>query len=89
MVKGDDGYYLVKLIDKRPVKKQPLEQVGRSIQHKLQSQKRKQAEANWLQSLEKEVTPVVINQAVLESVKPPRSMKADRQQNTPPALPKG
>ena len=88
-LRGTDGYYLVKLSDKRAAKEQPLKQVSRSIRHLLQQQKYQQAEANWLRALKKHVTPITINQAVVKSIQPPPASKVVKDKQRPPTLPKG
>ena len=87
VVQGDEGYYLVKFIDYKNSQTKPLEKVSGSIKRELQQQKYMQGEADWLQALENDLKPVVINQAVLDSVQPPPTIK-EKQEDTPPALPK-
>lgn len=89
LVKGTDGYYLVKLIDSKRQQIQAFDKVTHAIQNILQYQKRTKAEADWLSSLQGDVKPVKINQTVLESVQPPASTAPVRGKQHPPALPKG
>ena len=87
LVQGDEGYYLVKLIDHKDSQTKSIDEVSSSIKRQLQQQKYAHGEADWLQALEDDLKPVIINQAVLESVQPPPAIQ-EEQDNTPPALPK-
>jgi parvulin-like peptidyl-prolyl isomerase len=87
VVQGDEGYYLVKFIDYKNSQTKPIEKVSHSIKRELQQQKYTQGEADWLQALQNDIEPIVINQAVLESVQPPPAIQ-EEQENKPPVLPK-
>jgi parvulin-like peptidyl-prolyl isomerase len=87
LVKGADGYYLVKLLDRRALKQQSLEQVGSNIQRILEREKRKSVEADWLLSLRKNIEPVEVNQAVLAGIQIPANLQSQSAQSLPPKLP--
>ena len=89
LVKAKDGFYLVKLIDKKPLEQQPLTLVEQNIRQTLHKQKSKTAEAGWLQSLKNRVTPIITDQVVLKSVEPPPATRQPRDEQRPPDLPKG
>ena len=88
-LRGKDGYYLVKLIDKKLVQQKKLDQVSRNIRLILRQQKYQQAEEKWLLSLKEEVSPVIVHQAVFKSVQPPPSTITRKDKQRPPALPNG
>lgn len=87
LVKGADGYYLVKLLGSRALKQQSLEQVGSNIQRILEREKRKSVEADWLLSLRKNIEPVEVNQAVLAGIQIPANLQSQPAQSLPPKLP--
>lgn len=88
-IKAEGGYYLAKLIRKKPEQLQKIATVSQSIRRILLHEKHRQVEAEWLSSLDGFGIKTSINEAVLESVIPPDNTRMTEQQDTPPALPKG
>lgn len=87
-IKAEGGYYLAKLIRKKPEQQQKIAVVSQSIRRILLHKKHKQVEAEWLSSLDGFGIKTTINEVVLESVIPPENTRKTEQQDTPPALPK-
>jgi peptidyl-prolyl cis-trans isomerase C len=89
VAKGKSGLYLIKLIDMKPEQRQSLEETSSAIRRFLLQQKRAQAEADWLASLESKVGPVTINEAVLKSIDPPPTSVLPKGESGAPGLPRG
>jgi len=87
LVEGTSGYYLLKLLDRREEKQSSLDKVGSNIKNLLERESRKQTEAQWLLSLQKNGQPVDINQDVLAAIDLPTGSIASSKQDSPPLLP--
>jgi parvulin-like peptidyl-prolyl isomerase len=89
LVQTSDSLYLIKLLQTRSQKTRDIEQVSESIRRHIMGEKRAEAEAAWLASLEDQANPVEIYETVLESVPSPSGNRPLRQQAQPPKLPRG
>lgn len=87
LVEAADGFYILKLIEKRPSRTRPLEQIAPNLRANLLKTKRDQAQAAWLAGL-RQKTPIEINAQALHSVEPPPPAVAPNPPR-PPSLPQG
>jgi len=86
MVKGERGYYLVKLVSLIPMKQQTLKQVKRAIYQQLLSEKRHGAELKIAEALKKQFE-VNINDSVMNDFIEKINTRDIAKNNMPPSFP--
>jgi parvulin-like peptidyl-prolyl isomerase len=86
LVTAEDGYYLVKLLEKRPARTHALATQSQKIWQTLLHRKREQAEKDWLASLQP-AGQVDVNHSLLASLAPSGIAHTENQHAGPPGLP--
>ncbi len=87
LVEGADGYYLIKLLDRKPETQKSLDIVASNIQRILEYESRKLAEAQWFETLQSKGQALVINQNILAAITLPESSSEPLKKAAPPLLP--
>jgi hypothetical protein len=89
IIETGDGFYIVKLMEKKPAAARPLVQVQAAIRHLLLQEKKRAIKDEWFAAL-KDKSRVDIDKSLLESLQPPGGMASESARpNKPPALPRG
>lgn len=70
IVQGGDALYLVKLLDKREQVVTPASVVASNIRVQLTQQKRREMEAEWIQSVISQARPITVNTEALARITP-------------------
>lgn len=73
VIRGSEGYYIGKLIDKKPAAVAPFDAVRERIEHQLIAAKQKQAREQFLER-QREGLAVSINHDLLRKIETPRSL---------------
>lgn len=73
LVQAPDGFYLLKLIERKPAETAPLEAVRDRIEGHLFAEELKRARKEFEDS-QKQGLEIVVNRSVLESIEPPRAV---------------
>jgi parvulin-like peptidyl-prolyl isomerase len=94
LVEAADGYYLVRLIERRPQQVEPLAAVAERLRADIRQQKQREIEAEWLAGL-RAATPIEIDDVALRALDvsgsvPLESKRPDpKREPAPPGLPSG
>jgi parvulin-like peptidyl-prolyl isomerase len=88
LVEAADGFYVIRLIERRPGRVRELAEVADGVRGELLRRKRAEAEAAWLDSL-RNGARVEVNEALLRAVEPPAGAPARGPEAGPPGLPSG
>lgn len=87
IVKSIDGYYLVKFLKRKNGQEKPLKLVKSDIERVLLRKKRQQLEQEWLKGLQSNITPFVIHNERVTSLKVNNILKHKEDSVQPPQLP--
>jgi parvulin-like peptidyl-prolyl isomerase len=79
-----NGFSIVRLLERRPAGTRPFTEVREVIRYELLLQKRREREEAFFAEMKRGL-PIVVNEAVLDTVAPPASAS----QSLPPPLPRG
>jgi parvulin-like peptidyl-prolyl isomerase len=89
IIETGNGFYIVKLMDKKPATPRPLAQVKAAIRHRLLQDKKRAISEKWYAAL-KDKTRIEIDRTLLETIQPPGDVASkSAQPEKPPALPRG
>jgi hypothetical protein len=83
VIRGRDGFYLLKLIEAKPAETKPIEQVRDTIVYRLTVARQQQIEREFYQRQLARV-PVQVNQPVIDAIQLPNVAAV----KTPPAMPR-
>ena len=89
VIEGEDGFYLLRLIEAMPEQTRPFSEVEPRIRRILLAQKQRETEQAWLGSLRGDDLPVEINRTLLEAIEPPQGTVQREKQTAPAGLPNG
>lgn len=85
-LKTDDGYYLVRLVQKQDASLQPLDRLREGLRNRLLTEKRRELQRNVMDEIHRGME-IEVNEPVLAAIEPLSGEKVASDRRTPPAIP--